>query len=149
MVTELSAHVVLHDGFCFEGGARSGHTVQLDAAPPHGAGAGLTPMELVLISLAGCSGMDVAAILRKKRQPIEGLEVRAHSQRSDEHPTVFTAINLEYVVHGSDVEPDAVGRAIELSRERYCPVWAMLDPGVRITASYRVVCDDPVLAPAD
>jgi putative redox protein len=149
MATELSAHVVLRDGLCFEGGTRLGHTVLLDAAPPQGKGVGMTPMELVLIGLAGCSGMDVAAILRKKRQPIEGLEVRAHSLRSDGHPTVFTTINLEYIVHGMDVEPEAVGRAIELSKERYCPIWAMLDPSVRITASYRVICDDPVLVPAD
>jgi len=109
----------------------------------------MTPMELVLLSLASCSAMDVVAILRKKRQPVERLEVRVHGQRQSEHPTVFTSINLEYIVHGSDVDVQAVRRAIELSRERYCPVWAMLEPGVRISAASRVVCDDPVLVPAD
>jgi putative redox protein len=92
--------------------------------------------------------MDVATILRKKRQVLEGLEVRVHGQRQDEHPTVFTTINLEYVVHG-DVDPQALTRAIELSRERYCPIWAMLQPDVWITATSRVVRDDPVLVPAD
>ena len=149
MATELAAHVVLQGDYRFEGGARSGHTVQLDVPPPEGDGAGIMPMELVLISLAGCSAMDVVAVLRKKRQPVEGMEVRVHGQRRDEHPTVFTAINLEYIVHGVDVEPVAVARAIELSKERYCPVWAMLEPTVKITSSYRVVCDDPVLTPAD
>jgi putative redox protein len=109
----------------------------------------MSPMELLLISLAGCSAMDVVAILRKKRQVVEGLEVRVHGMRQDEHPTVFTDINLEYVVHGGGVDPQAVTRAIELSRERYCPVWAMLAPGVRITAASRVVCDDPTLVPVD
>ncbi len=65
-----------------------------------------------------------------------------------EHPTVFTTINLEYVVHG-DVDPQALARAIELSRMRYCPVWAMLQPGVQISATSRVVRDDLVLVPAD
>ena len=108
----------------------------------------MTPMELLLISLAGCSAMDVATILRKKRQVLEALEVRVHGLRQDEHPTVFTTINLEYVVHG-DVDPQALARAISLSRERYCPIWAMLEPSIRITAASRVVCDDAVLVPAD
>ncbi|HEX5692010.1 MAG TPA: OsmC family protein, partial [Roseiflexaceae bacterium] len=112
-------------------------------------GKGITPMELVLLGLASCSAMDVLAILRKKRQLVEGLEVRAHGVRQSEHPTVFTTINLEYVVHGGAVEPQAVTRAIDLSRERYCPVWAMLEPTVRITSSFRIVSDEPVLVPAD
>ena len=62
---------------------------------------------------------------------------------------MFTDIKLEYIVHGSGVDPQAVTRAIQLSRETYCPVWAMLEPGVRITAASRVVCDDPVLVPVD
>jgi len=149
MTTELAAHVMLLKGMHFQGSVRSGHTIDLDALGSDGGGAGMTPMELLLISLASCSAMDVAAILRKKRQLVEGLEVRVHGQRQAEHPTVFTSINLEYVVHGSDVDPQALTRAIELSRERYCPIWAMLEPGVRITAMSRVVCEDPVLVPAD
>jgi putative redox protein len=149
MTTELTAHVSLLNDPHFQGSARADHRIDLDAPAADGGGAGMTPMELVLISLASCSAMDVAAILRKKRQLVEGLEVHVHGQRQAEHPTVFTSINLEYIVHGNEVDPQAVTRAIELSRERYCPVWAMLEPGVRITAASRVVCDDPVLVPAD
>ncbi|HEX9438925.1 MAG TPA: OsmC family protein [Roseiflexaceae bacterium] len=149
MTTELGAHVMLLNDLHFQGSARSGHTIDLDAPASEGGGAGMTPMELLLISLASCSAMDVAAILRKKRQPVEQLEVRVRSRRQIEHPTVFTAIHLEYVVHGDGVDPQAVTRAIELSRDRYCPIWAMLEPGVRITAASRVVCDAPVLVPAD
>lgn len=148
MTTELAAHVMLLNDLHFQGSARSGYTIDLDSPACEGGGEGMTPMELVLIGLAGCSAMDVVAILRKKRQPVERLEVRAHGQRQSEHPTVFTSINLEYVVHG-DVDVQAVRRAIELSRERYCPVWAMLEPTVQISAASRVVCDDPVLVPAD
>jgi putative redox protein len=149
MTTELAAHVALLKGLHFQGSTRSGYTIDLDAPGSVGGGAGMSPMELLLISLASCSAMDVATILRKKRQLVEGLEVRVHGQRQDEHPTIFTSISLEYVVHGSGVDPQALTRAIELSRERYCPIWAMLEPGVWITATSRVVCDDPVLVPTD
>jgi putative redox protein len=148
MTTELAARVRLLDDLHFQGSVRSGHTIDLDTSASAGGHAGMTPMELLLISLAGCSAMDVATILRKKRQVLEGLEVRVHGLRQDEHPTVFTTINLEYVVHG-DVDPQALTRAIELSRERYCPIWAMLQPDVWITATSRVVRDEPMLVPAD
>ena len=148
MTTELAAYVTLVDGLHFQGSVPSGHTVDLDTPSVDG-GNGMTPMELVMIGLAGCSALDVVAILRKKRQLVQGLEVRAHGTRQADHPTVFTTINLEYVVHGGSVEPQAVARAIELSRERYCPVWAMLEPNVRITSSFRVLSDEPVLVPAD
>ena len=98
---------------------------------------GLINVFLLLISLASCSGMDVVSLLRKQRQPVEGLEVHVRGQRRDEHPTVFTEIQLEYVIHGEDVAPAAVERAIELSRDRYCPVWAMLGQSVTITPRNR------------
>ena len=149
MTTELAAHVRLVNDLHFQGSVRSGHTIDLDTPAADGGGVGMTPMELLLISLASCSAMDVAAILRKKRQLVEGLEVRVHGLRQTEHPTTFTDVHLEYVVHGDNIDPQAVTRAIELSKERYCPIWAMLEPSVHITAASRVVCDDPVLVPAD
>ena len=148
MSTELSARVALQDGLHFVGSDRSGYTVDMDATAAAGGGKGLTPMELVLLGLAGCSAMDVITILRKKRQPVEGLEVQVTGQRSDEHPTVFTTIDLKYLVHGADVEPLAVSRAIELSRKVYCPVWAMLGQSVEIDASFRILREDPQLVAA-
>ena len=147
MTTEVTAFVSLQEGMRFLGSAESGTTVQLDAPAPAGSGAGLTPMELVLISLASCSAMDVIAILRKKRQPVENLNVHVHGWRRDEHPTVFTTIWLEYVVHGTGVDPEAVARAIELSKDRYCPIWAMLHQDVSISASFRVVSNQEAVAP--
>lgn len=144
MSTEVSAQVMFQEGMRFLGSASSGTTVQLDAPASAGGGTGLTPMELLLISLAGCSAMDVIAILRKKRQPAEHLDVRVHGWRREEHSSVFTAIWLEYIVHGDDVDQEAVARAIELSKDRYCPVWAMLGQSVQITSSFRVVCDEAV-----
>jgi putative redox protein len=132
----------------FLGTTGSGYTVQMDA-PGRAGGGAPAPLELLLLSLAGCSAMDVIAILRKMRQPIEHLEVRVCGQRRDEHPTLFTAIHLEYIAHGAGVDGAALARAIDLSRERYCPVWAMLGPSVSITSAFRVLHDEPILVPAD
>jgi putative redox protein len=110
----------------------------MDAAATAGS-AGPTPMELVLISLAGCSAMDVITILRKQRQPVAGLEVQVRGERSDDRPRVFTTIELRYLVRGAGVDPVAVRRAIELSQERYCPVWAMLGRHVQIIPSFQIV----------
>jgi putative redox protein len=148
MTNVLCARVALEEGMRFLGTTGSDYAIHLDAPGPAG-GRAPSPMELLLLSLAGCSAMDVIAILRKMRQPIEHLEVRVRGQRRDEHPTIFTAIHLEYVAHGAGVEGAAVERAIELSRERYCPVWAMLGPSVSITSAYRVLHNEPILVPAD
>lgn len=145
MTTELAASVRLREGMHFVGSVPAGHEIDLDSTLKHGP----SPMENVLLSLAGCSAMDVIAILRKQRQPVEGLEVHVRGQRRDEHPTVFTEIQIEYVIHGEDVTPAAVERAIELSRERYCPVWAMLGQSVTITPRFRVVSSDYALTPID
>ncbi|HEX9373794.1 MAG TPA: OsmC family protein [Roseiflexaceae bacterium] len=143
MASELSAQVRLDHDLHFVGSAAAGHQVHMDSPATPGSSAGPTPMELVLMSLAGCSAMDVISILRKKRQPVAGLEVGVRGQRSDEYPTVYTAIQLEYVVRGAGVDPAAVVRAIELSRDHYCPVWAMLGQSAVITWSYRLTGDEP------
>ena len=148
MESELSARVTLEEGMHFVGSVPSGAYVHMDS-PAHERPAGPTPMEMVLMSLAGCSGMDVISILRKKRQPVDDFEVRVHGRRRDDFPTVFSEITLEYIVHGDDVDPGAVERAIELSRDRYCPVWAMLGPSVLITSSFRILSPEPVLSPGD
>jgi putative redox protein len=96
-------------------------------------------MELVLLGLAGCTAMDVISILRKKRQHVTGFEVEAHAERADEHPKVFTSILVKFLIEGINVDPEAVRRSIELSETRYCPVQAMLAPGVHIRNEYEIV----------
>jgi putative redox protein len=147
MSTELSARVVLQDGLHFVGSDAAGHTVNMDSTPSAGGGKGPTPMDLILIGLAGCSAMDVITILRKKRQPVAGLEVAVTGQRREDQPTVFTSIDLTYLVHGADVDPRAVERAIELSKQVYCPVWAMLSHSVQIDSSFRILSEVPQLEP--
>ena len=100
---------------------------------------GPRPLELLLIGLAGCTSMDVISVLQKKRQPIAGLETKVTAERAEEHPRVYTAIHVEYVVSGKDVKPEAVERAIELSETKYCSAMAMLRQAAAITTSYRIV----------
>lgn len=137
MAETLTAAVTLREGMHFVAVADSGRPVDLDS-PAMGEGAGASPMEAVLMALAGCSGMDVIAVMRKKRQPVQGLTVVARGERSETYPKVYTTIALEYRCTGAGVDPAALVHAIELSRDRYCPVWAMLRPTVAISYSYTI-----------
>jgi len=115
----------------FEGIARSQHKVTVDGDSK----AGNSPMELVLIGLCGCTGYDVASILRKKREPFTSLEVHAEGDRAPNPPTVFTEIRLIYKV-GGNVSRKAVEDAVRLSEEKYCSVAAMLKKTAKI--SYQI-----------
>ena len=100
---------------------------------------GPRPMELILIGLCGCTAMDVISILRKKRQSVSKMEVKAHADRADTHPKVFTDIMLEYFITGRKVDPKAVERAIQLSADRYCPAQAMLGQVVNMSTNYVII----------
>src|SRR5579862_8295032 len=95
-MTMTEAKVRLIEGQQFAGIASSGHAMIVDGDKKTGA----SPMELVLIGLCGCTGYDVASILRKKREPFTSLEVRARAERAAEPPTVYTEIRLIYRVGG-------------------------------------------------
>lgn len=93
------------------------------------------------MALGGCTGMDVVSILRKKRQDVSRYEVRVHGERVDGHPAVFETIEVEHVIHGRNLQPEAVRRAVELSATKYCPISAMLSASVQILERWRVVDD--------
>jgi putative redox protein len=136
----MTARAVLETGMRFDAKSGSGHHVTLDAAE-YGGGEnlGFRPMELLLVGLAGCTGMDVISILRKKRQNVAGYEVHVRGVRAEEHPMVFVEITVEHVVTGHQIQPEAVARAIELSEERYCGAGAMLGKVAHLTHTYRIV----------
>lgn len=109
--------------------------------------AGFKPMELLLVSLAACTGSVVASLLARQHQPVAGVEVEARGQRRDEHPTIFTSIALEFVVRGAGIAPSAVEKAIAQA-DRLCPVWAMLK-STPVTTAFRIVEEPrPVSVPA-
>jgi len=116
------------------------HEITVDYPLPGSDGGlrGMTPLRLLLSSLAGCSGSSVAALLRRDGQPVERVEVTARGQRRDEHPTVITSIDLAFTVYGK-VDPSRVDHALRLSEAQICPVWAMLKAGTPVTSSFTIV----------
>lgn len=136
----IEAKVTLVKDMKFTGQATSGHTLSMDADEASGGhNAGFRPMELLLVGFGGCSGMDVISILRKKRQPVSGLEVNVKGEKTDDYPKVYREVHIEYVVKGIGVEKEAVERAIKLSLEKYCSVGATLAKAGTITHSYKIV----------
>ncbi len=120
------------------GEANDGPAIVLDSTGTYGTRTGLAPMELVLVGLAGCTAMDVASIMAKKRQPLTNLQVKVEAERADQHPKVYTEIHIEYTAYGEGIDEQALARAIELSEEKYCSVQAMLRNTAKITSSYRI-----------
>jgi putative redox protein len=122
----------------------------MDGSPEFGGSlAGSSPKELLLMALAGCTSMDVIPILKKRRAPIEGYEVRVTGNEREEHPRIFTDIHLEYVFYGDGIDPADVERAIELSRTKYCAVSATVGASATITHSYRIESPTKAIARAE
>ena len=103
-----------------------------------GVGMGMRPQKMLLASLAGCSGMDVISIMRKKRQNVTGFEVQVRGEKAEEHPRVYTKIWLTFIFTGHDIDPAACERSIELSITRYCPVAGLLKHVVPIETGFEV-----------
>lgn len=99
---------------------------------------GVSPMEMVALSLGGCSSIDILSILEKQRQSVDAFEVDVDAERAtDEVPAVFTDLHVHYQVDG-EVDPDKVRRAIDLSLEKYCSVSHMLEETADISYSFSV-----------
>ena len=104
-------------------------------------GAAPSPMEMVLMSVGGCSSVDVVSILKKTKQDFSSVDVQLTAERAETAPRVFTKINLHFVVTGNNVSEKHLERAVSLSAEKYCSVALMLDKTVEITHSHEVVQD--------
>ena len=113
----------------------SGHNVTLDGEHL----AGYSPMEMLLASLAGCSGMSVISILLKKQEHVTSYEVRVEGVRAETHPLVFVEIVAEHVITGRHVRPASVERAIELAETRYCGVSILLGKATNLKHTYRII----------
>jgi putative redox protein len=129
----MEAKVTWKGRLSFNGTAETGFSLPLGTEPSLGGdNDGFRPLELMALSLAGCTAMDVISLLQKKRQDVTAFEVRVHAERAEEHPRVFTHVTVEYLVTGHNVDPVAVNRSIELSATKYCPAQAMLSKAVEI-----------------
>jgi putative redox protein len=131
-----NAKVTYVQGLQFVGGASSGHAIVMDSDP---ANSGLRPMELLLLGIGGCSGMDVVSILKKKKQDVTGFEINVKGEKAEDYPKKFTEINLEFIVRGRNISEDAVKKAIDLSMNKYCSVKATLEGSAKISFSYKII----------
>lgn len=136
----LDAKIVHIDGLQFVGETRSGHAMILDGDQGVGGkNTGPRPMELLLLGIGGCSGMDVISILEKKKQQVTGFEVFVKGVKAEEYPKRLTDLNLEFVVKGKNISEEAVKKSIDLSMNKYCSVKATLEGSAKISFSYRIV----------
>ena len=133
----MTAKVTWKNRMTFTGTAGSGFEVPLGTDPAVGGdNDGFRPLELMAISLAGCTAMDVISILKKKRQEVTGFEVTVDTDRAEGHPKVYTAATIEYHVTGKEISEKAIARAIELSATRYCPAQSMLAKAFPMALKY-------------
>jgi putative redox protein len=137
---EVSAHWVGEKSFI--GKNQSGGSVQMgsvDGTP------GVSPMELLLMGVAGCTGIDIVHILGKKRITLDQFEVKVRGKRADDYPAVYTEIDISYFLWGDDLNPKAVEQAIQLSEEKYCSASAMLSKTAQISSSYQILAPGEAL----
>ncbi|MDN3653686.1 OsmC family protein [Thalassotalea ponticola] len=120
----------------FMGTSDSGHSMLMDA---NGGATAVSPMENVLLSLGGCSSVDVVSILEKARQQVTQCVVHLEGTRAESTPKVFTDIHLHFVITGHDVSAKHVERAVALSADKYCSVALMLNNTVNITHDFEIV----------
>jgi len=131
-------------GMNFEAHAAGAPRVMISASPEiggaaEGADAGARPMEMVLMGLGGCSGIDVALILQKSRQRLTGMAIEIEGERAAATPAVFTRIHLHYILRGVGLERKKAARALALSLEKYCSVTRMLASTAEITHDFEII----------
>jgi len=133
----MEAKVTWQDGMRFVGVGPSGHAVGMDMGRDVGGNnTGPRPSELLLIALAGCTGMDVVSILGKMRTPARSLEILVTSERAPEHPKAFRKAQLLFRAEG--VPEENLRKAAQLSQERYCSVSHSLSTEITIEVEARL-----------
>ena len=117
----------------FNGFNPAGVTVQMG---PYKGEPGISPMEMLLLGVAGCTGMDIISILGKKRQIINRFDVQVRGKRAEAHPRVYTEIEVIYHLWGDQIDQKAVEQAIQLSHDKYCSASAMLSAAAKLSTQY-------------
>ena len=134
------ARVKWVEGSRFMGESGSGHAVVMEGLAPEGsAPIGISPMEMLLLGMGGCTSIDVVMILEKAREKVTDCVVEIEGERAGEIPKVYTRIHAHYVVTGRGLKPAAVERAIKLSAEKYCSATIMLAATAAITHDFEIV----------
>jgi len=130
----------------FVGVTPSGHAQAIETDSARSSAA--TPMELLLIALGSCTGVDVISILKKQRQDVTDYRIEVKGERRDEFPRSYTRLEVKHVVRGHNVSEQALARAIELSDQKYCSVAATLRGAAEIVTTYEIEQEDRTNGPA-
>lgn len=132
----------VNNSVLFEASNSRGHTIRIEGSRDIGGqDSAPSPTELLLMSQAGCTAIDVVELLKKMRQPLEHLEIETEGHRAqDQVPKIFTGIHLHYKLYG-DVQPEKAEKAIAMSIEKYCTISKMIDQVAKLTFSFEVIKD--------
>lgn len=142
-MSKHKAKVVHLNGVTFNGISDSKHWVPMDGPEQFGGSDGaIRPKELLLLSLAGCTGSDVASILTKMREPFTRFEIHIDAEMTETHPKVYSNIHLTFKLWGEGIKEANVEKAMKLSSDVYCGVTAMLKDSIKITDSYEINPDE-------
>jgi len=137
MAEPLKARLSWQSGLRFVAHPDSGHELVIDSTGRKGH-AGPSPVELLLIAVAGCTGMDVVYVLERMRTPLTGLEIEISGARAPSDPKYFTSMTLTYHARGNGLDLEKVERAVRLSHETYCSALATVRPDCKITSVVEV-----------
>ncbi len=139
MSEQLTASAsLMNEKVRFKGVSRSNPEIILDYTPPIGDGEGYTSLELVLVSLASCSGTAIALLLRRMRKDVTALTINVRGNRREQHPTYFERIHLEVNLVSRDAEDSDLEKVLQMSEESLCPVWNMLKGNVEISYEFKI-----------
>ena len=127
------------EGRCFVASNEQGNSVVMEGAADEGAvRRGASPMEMLLMGVAGCSSTDVVDIAKKQRQKITGCITTVEAERADSIPKVFTKIHIHFKVLGHDLKEEGIAKAVQLSAEEYCSASIMLGKAAEISHSFEI-----------
>jgi putative redox protein len=129
---------LVNDRLKFAGLVDNNEPVSIDYIAPMGDNSGYTSLELLLLSLNSCVGSAVLTFLRKMKKTITGCEIHSTGLRNEDHPTGFKHISLNISIFSPDVTDSEMNKVIQMSEDKYCPVWAMLKGNVEIEITYTI-----------
>ena len=136
----MKATVNLQQNVNFKAVSGTGHTIEMDGPPDFGGeNLGARPMEVMLIGMGGCASFDVVHILRKRRLVVDNCIAEIEAERAETEPKVFTKIHLHFKVSGDALTEKAVGKAVQLSAEKYCSASIMLGKTAQISHSFEII----------
>ena len=121
-------------GLSFFGENDKGGTVQMGPMDES-----IGPMQLILVGLAGCTGIDIVSILQKKKTTPTDFKVKVRGKRAETFPMVYTDIEVQYLLWGEDLKVRDVEQAIKLSEQKYCSVSIMIGKTAKISSTYKIL----------